>query len=192
MSYTDAELEQMLGETESDLVERKESLSGDAPATAREAICAFANDLPDHRRAGVVFIGARNDGTPVGLPITDGLLLQLANMKSDGNIVPPPSISVERRTLRGAEIAVITVLPADAPPVSYRGRIWVRVGPRRGIATLQDERILSEKRRFRDRTFDAHPVATATLSDLSRTRFEEEYLRTKNRREIAGAQRGGG
>jgi len=87
VSYTDAELEQMLGEAESDLVERKESLNGDAPTTAREAICAFANDLPDHRRAGVVFIGARNDGIPVGLPITDGVLLQLANMKSDGNIV---------------------------------------------------------------------------------------------------------
>ena len=56
--YSDAELEQLLGDLESDLVERKESLRGDAPVTVREAICAFANDLPNHRRAGVVFVGA--------------------------------------------------------------------------------------------------------------------------------------
>jgi ATP-dependent DNA helicase RecG len=33
-----------------------------------------------------------------------------------------------------------------------------------------------EKRRYRDRPFDAHPVASATLADLSRTLFEQEYL----------------
>ena len=101
MSYTDAELEQMMLAIESDLVERKESLNGDAPTTVREAICAFANDLPDHRRSGVVFVGVRNDGTPRGLAITDDLLLQLASMKTEGNIVPPPSMIVEKRALRG-------------------------------------------------------------------------------------------
>lgn len=176
MPYNDAELELALADIESDRVERKESLAGDAPTTVREAICAFANDLPDHRQAGIVFVGARNDGTPTGQPITDELLLTLAAMKTDGNIVPPPTMSVEKRMLRGTDIAVVTVTPSDAPPVSYRGRIWIRVGPRRAIATAQDERILNEKRRFRDRTFDAHPVTTATLADLSRTRFEEEYL----------------
>src|SRR5438093_915518 len=102
MAYTDAELERMLADTESDFTERKESLGGDAPTKVREAICAFANDLPDHRQPGVVFVGARDDGTPVGLAITDALLLQLADMKADGNIVPPPTITVERRNLRGA------------------------------------------------------------------------------------------
>src|ERR1700730_11110506 len=187
MAYTDAELERMLADIESDSVERKEALAGDAPTRVREAICAFANDLPDHRRAGVVFIGARDDGTPVGAPITDGLLLQLAAMKSDGNIVPPPTMFVEKRTLRGVDVAVVTVIPADAPPVSFSGRIWIRVGPRRGIATAQDERILSEKRRFRDRTFDAHPVASASLSDLSRSRFEEEYLPAAVARDVLAA-----
>ena len=45
----------MLADLESDLVERKESLQGDAPNRIREAVCAFANDLPDHRRPGVIF-----------------------------------------------------------------------------------------------------------------------------------------
>jgi ATP-dependent DNA helicase RecG len=100
--YTDEELEALLLTTESDLAERKESWRGDAPEKGRQAICAFANDLPDHRRAGVLFVGARDDGTPSGLSITDALLCTLADIRSDGNILPPPSLTVEKRTLRGA------------------------------------------------------------------------------------------
>ena len=80
----------MLADLESDLVERKESLQGDTPRKIRQAVCAFANDLPDHRRPGVVFVGADDSGAPVGLDITDELLLQLADVKTDGNIVPRP------------------------------------------------------------------------------------------------------
>ena len=90
------ELRQLLKQGESDRVEFKESLTGSAPDRIREAICAFANDLPDHRRPGIVFVGARNDGSPAGLPITDELLRQLADMKTDGNIVPPPSLTVDQ------------------------------------------------------------------------------------------------
>lgn len=176
MTYTDQELERMLGDVESDLVERKESFRGDAPTTVRETVCAFANDLPDHRRAGVVIIGARDDGTPSGLVVTDQLLLQLADIKTDGNILPPPSLTVEKRRLLGAEMVVITVLPADSPPVRYRGRICIRIGPRRGIASAQDERILNEKRRYRDRPFDVQPVMSASLENLDQVRFESEYL----------------
>lgn len=176
-NYTDAELEGMLADVESDLAERKESFGGDAPTKVREAVCAFANDLPDHRRAGVVFIGARDQaGEPSGLPITDELLLKLADVKTDGNIVPPPSMTVAKRTLRGAEVAVITVEPSDSPPVRFRGRVHIRIGPRRGIASAQDERILTEKRRAGDKPFDLRAIASATLADLDRVRFETEYL----------------
>lgn len=175
-NYSDQDLERMLGDLESDQVERKESFRGDAPTSVREAVCAFANDLPDHRSAGVIFIGARDDGTASGIAVTDELLRQLADIKTDGNTVPPPTMTVSKRTLRGADVAVITVEPADSPPVSYRGRIWIRIGPRRGIASAQDERILNEKRRAGDKPFDVQPVPSATLSDLDRSRFETEYL----------------
>jgi ATP-dependent DNA helicase RecG len=175
-TYTDAELEAMLTALESDCVERKEAFTGDAPNKVREAACAFANDLPDHRKAGVIFIGAKDNGTPSNLPITDALLLQLADIKTDGNILPPPTLTLARRTLLGSEMAVILVEPSDSPPVRYRGRIWIRIGPRRGSATAQDERILSEKRRYLDLPFDAHPLSSASLSDLSRRAFEDEYL----------------
>lgn len=172
----DAELERLLADLESDRVERKESFRGDAPERAREAICAFANDLPGHATAGVLFIGARDDGSPAGLAVTDELLRSLGDMKGDGNIVPPPTLVVEKRQLMGADMAVVIVSPADAPPVRCRGRVWVRVGPRRGIATAQDERVLNERRRHGDRPFDIRRVVGASLADLDGERFANEYL----------------
>ena len=173
---TDQELEVLLKDIESDVVERKQSLGGDARDTVRQAICAFANDLPDHRKPGVVFVGVRDDGSCAGLPIADELLLTLANMKTDGNILPIPSMSVERKKLAGCEVVVVTVQPSDAPPVQYKGRIWVRTGPRRGLASAQDERILNERRRHRDLPFDLHPIQHAKLEDLNQRLFEEDYL----------------
>jgi ATP-dependent DNA helicase RecG len=176
-TYTDAELEAMLADLESDLVERKEAFAGDAPTKVREAVCAFANDLPDHRRPGVVFIGARDrTGEPSGIAITDALLLSLADIKTDGNIVPPPTLTVSKHRLRGAEMAVVVVQPSDSPPVRFRGRVHIRIGPRRGIASAQDERILTEKRRSGDQPYDVHSLPSATLADLDRVRFEHDYL----------------
>jgi len=175
-AYTDEILAQLMGDLESDLVERKANFTGSAPESVREAVCAFANDLPGHGKPGVIFIGVDDHGRPTGLPITDELLRTLADIKTDGNITPPPTLTVSKHHLRGADVAVIQVWPADSPPVRYKGRIYIRIGPRRGIASAQDERILNEKRRFRDRPFDVHPVEQAQLSDLDLRRFELEYL----------------
>lgn len=176
MRYTDEELESLLDDDESDLAERKESWKGEAPDSGRQAVGAFANDLPDHRRAGVLFVGCKNDGTPSGLPITDELLRTLSDIRTDGNILPPPTLLVEKRILKGSEIAVVTVQPSDSPPVRYKGRIWIRVGPRRAVASQQEERILNEKRRYRDIPFDVQPLHSCDLSALSRVLFEQEYL----------------
>ena len=54
-TYNDLDLEGMLSDLESDLAERKESFKGDAPTKVREAVCAFANDLPNRDRPRVVF-----------------------------------------------------------------------------------------------------------------------------------------
>jgi ATP-dependent DNA helicase RecG len=176
MRLPDEELEALLADLESDRVERKESFKGDAPEKLRQTICAFANDLPGYKRAGVVFVGIRDDGTPSGLAVTDDLLLKLADLRSDGGIQPMPSMTVEKRVLQGVEVAVITVWPADAPPVRYKGRTYIRTGPRRDIASQQDERILTERRRHRNLPFDLQPVSFATLTDLSQIYFEAEYL----------------
>ncbi len=173
---TNQDLESLLDDLESDRAERKEAWAGSAPEKVRQAICAFANDLPNHQQPGIVFIGAKDDGNPSATAVTDQLLLTLSDIKTDGKTIPPPTLTVEKRILKGAEMAVVCTWPADAPPVRYEGRIWIRTGPRRGLATAQDERILNEKRRYRDLHFEAHPVSAATLNDISRPIFEQEYL----------------
>jgi predicted HTH transcriptional regulator len=103
------------------------------------------------------------------------LLLTLADIRDSGNIVPQPTIRIEKRQLTGQEIALVTVFPADAPPVRYKGRIWVRTGPRRSIASAQEERILNERRLHRDLPFDLHPHSSCPLDELHWSTFEE-YL----------------
>ena len=176
MKIDNLELERILIEGESYRVERKESLAGGAPSAIREAICAFSNDLPGADELGVVFIGVKDNGASNNLVISDEMLRQLADMKSDGQIVPPPTMFVEKRRVHSIETAVVTVVPSDSPPVRYRGSIQIRIGPRKGIATAQDERILNEKRRFKSVAFDIQPVPGADPSVLNLRIFQEEYL----------------
>ena len=173
----DAELLAMLRGMRSDRVERKENFQGSASRGVREAVCAFANDVGGHQAPGVVLVGVRDDGTAArNFIVTDELLRALADIKTDGQITPPPSLMVEKRNVDGLELAVVTVWPCDTPPVRYQGRVFIRWGPRRGIATSQDERVLNERRRFGDRPFDVRAVAGATVAEIDLLRFEQEYL----------------
>lgn len=170
----DSILINLLKDLESDRTERKASIN-DIDRIS-EAICAFANDLPNHRQPGVIFIGVNDNGTCSNLPVTDRLLLTLAELHSNGNILPFPMMTVQKRILNGCELAVIAVEPSDDPPVRFRGRTYVRVGPRRAIATAQEERHLSEKRRFRNQPYDIQPVSYATVNDLDLELFRRVYL----------------
>lgn len=171
---TETELEQLMNEPESDRVERKESFSD--PERVCQAVCAYANDLPGYSLPGYVVVGVRDDGTANGLPITDDLLLRLANIKTSGNILPLPSLTVRRMALRGILVAVVEVQPSRTPPVRYRGQTWIRVGPRRGIATLDEERRLTERRVAGTRTFDQSPCLDATIADLVLEAFRNHYI----------------
>lgn len=170
----ESELLSLLSDLESDRVERKASLAN--PDRIREAICAFANDLPEHRKPGVIFIGVNDDGTCSNLEVTDKLLLTLADMRDDGLIQPLPSLEVQKKNLQDCEITVVVVHPSQAPPVRYKGRTWIRVGPRRAVATLEEERCLIERRRTYELPFDLHPVNSATINDLDLELFENHYL----------------
>ncbi len=170
----DNELLQLFRLQESDRVERKESAAD--RNRIRQAICAHANDLPNHRQPGVVFVGQRDDLTCAGLPIDDPLLLLLSGMRSDGLLLPFPTMQVRRIVLDGCEVAAIIIEPSENPPVRFDGRTWIRVGPRRAVATAEEERRLVEKRRWGTLPYDAHAVAGATLDDIDLRRFQLEYL----------------
>ncbi|WP_374377370.1 ATP-binding protein [Dongia sp.] len=168
------ELEELYRDAETDRVERKESLADDD--RIRQAICAFANDLPNHGREGVVIVGQRDNLSCAGLKIDDRLLLRLSNYRSEGKILPIPTLSVSKATVDGCEVALVVVQPSDNPPVKLDGRTWIRVGPRRAIATAEEERRLTEKRRWGNLPFDSHGVPGATLGDIDLRAFKNEYL----------------
>lgn len=170
---SDGELLVLMTDPETDRVERKRAVDrGDI----RQAICAFANDLPNYRQPGVIFVGVNDDGTCAGLPVTDELLRMLADMRSDGNILPFPTMTVQKKQLNGCDVAVVEVQPSYNPPVRFNGRVWIRVGPRRATATAEEERRLREKQLWGNLPFDQQPVMRATLDDLDMDLFQRNYL----------------
>jgi ATP-dependent DNA helicase RecG len=170
----DQELAILLEDLESDRIERKASTADGKKI--RQAICAFANDLANHQKPGVLFVGVNDDGSCANLAIDDALLLNLAGIRSEGKILPFPVLQVNKRIINNCELAVVIVEPSDAPPVRFEGRTYIRVGPRRATATPEEERRLNEKRRARDLPFDLRPFISATLDDLDLENFQHEYL----------------
>ncbi|MEW6608453.1 MAG: RNA-binding domain-containing protein [bacterium] len=168
------ELNRLIKDIESDRVERKESLSEKDKIC--QGICAFANDLPNHQKPGYIFIGVRDDGTLNNLSITDRMLRELGGIRTEGNILPPPMMNVQKHTFEGIEVAVVEVFPSESPPVRYKGCVWIRIGPRRATATLEEEKRLSEKRIYGNLPFDTRPISGATRNEISTGLFQNEYL----------------
>jgi ATP-dependent DNA helicase RecG len=166
---TTEELEKLIGDLESDRVER--TVSTDNTDKFSQAVCAFANDLPNHRQPGYLLVGISDGGQVAAIDVSDRLLQNLAGLRSNGNILPLPAITVEKISLPSGDVAVVEVLPSDLPPVRYKGQVWIRVGPRKATASEQEERILSERRTARVLTADATPLQEAKLSDLSLALF---------------------
>lgn len=164
------QLKALLADLESDTAERTESTNN--TDKFGQAICAFANDLPNHRRPGYLLVGVKDDGTLAGIKVTDDLLKNLAGIRSDGNILPQPMMSVTKFSLPGGDVAVVEVHPSDLPPVRYKGRVHIRVGPRKAIANEQEERVLSERRVAQAKSFDAQPCPESKIEDLALGQFD--------------------
>src|SRR5690625_4442933 len=167
---TPEELATLMADLESDRIERTESTNNTDKFS--QAVCAFANDLPNHRLPGYLVIGVDRNGRPTGINVTEQLLENLGALRSNGNIQPLPVIHVAKMALEGGEVAVVEVQPSDLPPLRYKGQIWVRVGPRKATANEQEERILTERRISQARSFDASPMGEASLDDLSLAQFQ--------------------
>lgn len=168
------ELVALLKDLESDRVERTISFTN--TDKFGEAVCAFANDLPFNQLPGYLVVGANDDGTCYGLTITDQLLQNLSAIRTDGNIVPPPSMVVQKFNFPEGDLAVVEVQPHYQPPVKYKNRIWVRVGPTKRIANDADEIVLNEKRSSFASTFDTLPCLGSNLDDISTDIFKLSYL----------------
>lgn len=173
---TEPELLALMTSLESDRVER--TISTTDTAKFREAICAFSNDFPNHRKSGFLLLGVHDkSGAASGLQATDELLRNMAGYRQDGEILPSPAMEVYKITLSdgSGDVVVVEVHASDIPPVQYRGRVWIRVGPRKAVANEGEERILSERRVATSKSFDARACLEASLDDLVLDIFLNTY-----------------
>ncbi len=171
---TKEEVRELLHSPETYRIERTTS-TGDMDKF-QEAICAFSNDLPNSKEKGYLMIGAHDNGSLCGLKVDDALLKKIAAIRSDGNILPLPVMSVERFEFEEGDLLVAEVSPSLVPPVRYRGRTFIRIGPRRDIASEAEERILVERKTSYMATFDATPCFHATIDDIDTEYIRREYL----------------
>jgi len=141
-----------------------------------QVICAFSNDIAGSGRNGYLIIGVHDNGDLSGLHVDDRLLLQISNIRTDGNILPQPVMAVEKFSFEKGDILAVEVQPSEIPPVRYRGRVWVRVGPRKSFASEAEEKILTERRLSNIRTFDAMPCIGTTTADLDIHVIKKEFL----------------
>lgn len=142
----------------------------------QEAICAFANDLPGQRKHGYLLIGVDDRGHISGLKVDDALMKRISGIRSDGNILPLPVMTTEKVETPEGDVLVVDVTPSFETPIRYRGRTFVRIGPRRDIASREEERILSERCSAALPTFDTRPCREATLDDIDIDAITKDYL----------------
>lgn len=171
---TTEEIKRLLQSTETSRIERTESTTN--MDKFQEAICAFSNDMSNSRQNGFLIIGAKDNGELSGLRVSDALYKKIAGIRSDGNILPIPMMTCERYEMKEGDLLIVEVQPSFSPPVRYRGRTFIRIGPRRDIATLDEERILTEKRMSNMASFDSSPCYKATLDDVDIDLVSREYI----------------
>ncbi|MDR1370615.1 MAG: putative DNA binding domain-containing protein [Dysgonamonadaceae bacterium] len=168
------QIRELLNDIENVRIER--TVSTDNTDKFAKAVCAFANDLPNTKKAGYLMIGSFDDGTLSGLKVTDELLRNLAGLRADGNIQPKPALMVWKASFPDGDIAIVEVQAAKITPVKYKGVTYVRIGARKAEANEEEERILREKSEVKSPTFDTTPCLHSTLDDLDLDLFKKEYL----------------
>jgi ATP-dependent DNA helicase RecG len=173
---TREELINLLPALETDRVEK--TISKTDADKFGEAICSFCNDMPNHRLPGYLIVGANDNGSLNGTTVDEKLMQTLLDYRTDGRIVPPPAMAVAKFTYADGDVAVVEVQPSVVPPVRYKGKVCIRVGPRKGTANEAEERILSEKRSTFARSFDTQPVYESSIDDISIDVFKLSYLPT--------------
>ena len=175
LSVSDQYLGQLFSSEESDCFERKEN--AESRDSIGKTICAFANNLSGSEKPGVLIIGQEDSHECANLKVDDRLEDALSDMRSNGNIMPPPVISVFRKEIKNCPVCIVVVNPANNPPVRYKGACWVRVGASTRRASEADERTLGERRRDGDLPFDSREVSPVVpFEELNKEYFENYYL----------------
>lgn len=164
----------LIRDLESDRIERTVSFQ---ERKLGPVVCALSNDFPVNRQPGYILLGVNDDGSPGGLTIGDKELQQIGGVKTNGNVLPQPSLTVSAVfKFEGGDVVVVEVRPSLYPPVRYDGICWIRVGPRMSKASPEEERILTERRASFAKTFDLVPALGSSIDDFGIELFKSIYL----------------
>jgi ATP-dependent DNA helicase RecG len=167
-------VKELIADMESDRIERTISIKEDKLGPA---VCALANDFPNNKMSGYILLGIDDEGNIAGKTWSDSDLQVIGGVKTNGNVLPQPSLVVSPVfKFTDGEVVVIEVKPSLYPPVRYDGRCWIRVGPRKAKASIEEERILVERRASYAKTYDLVPALGSTIDDLSMEYFKLTYL----------------
>lgn len=174
-AMTSEELRTLIRCNETDRVEKTRSTTD--TDKFREAICSFSNDMAGRKQPGYLLIGVDEKDATFRLKATDSDLQKFASYRSDGAVMPLPMMNVAAHPHPdgGGDIVVVEVFPHDLPPVRYKGRTHIRIGPRKDTASETEERALMERRTAKFPTFDAMPCKEGELKRLDVESFRQTY-----------------
>ena len=187
MQYsTDTELLEIIELNEADCVEFKESLSGSAPEKIREAICAFANDLPNYEKPGFVFIGVKKDRTIVGLSVTDQLPISdvsdLNLIQFEHEYLPqafaPDILDANERTLKEQLAVTKMIASVDEPVATVMGILVLGKNPQDFLPGAYVQFLKIDGKDLSDEILDNEAIGGSIPDQIRRL---DDKLRAHNR-----------
>lgn len=164
------ELLTILKDGESTIVEFKESLSGGID----KVVCAFANT-----KGGRVFIGIKDDGTPVGIQQNDKYRQEISDKLQ--KLRPMPDFEIEEFPIASTKIMIINVKEASTL-ISVSNVVYIRVGTNN--YPLSIEEIIEKSAESRRIFFDQ------TKTDITASELNKDLVTTylKRREKIRGVE----
>lgn len=154
---------------ESETVEFKTSTAEQREAV--NTICGFANN-----RGGHVFIGVRNDGTPLGQEVSDKTIEQLSNeiQRIEPNLYP----QIERIPIaNGRSLIHVNVQRGQLIPYEYKGTVYRRLGNTTVALSRENQEQLLLERLHGTSRWENEPLSDWSLDDFD----EHEIRKTLNR-----------
>lgn len=157
---------------ESETLEFKRS-TGERRAAA-QTLCGMLN-----HRGGRVLFGVEPDGRIVGQMVSDHTVEEVAQELRE--IEPPVFPTIDRvDSAEGRQVLVVTVGAGSAPPYSYRGQAFRRVGNTSQTLTREEYNRVLLERLHGEQRWENQPAAGWTVADLDAaevTRTLEEAIR---------------
>ena len=181
---TKEELVLLIADLEAETVERTRAF--DKIDKMGQAISAFANDLPGRGAPGYLLLGVEDNGELSQRRVSDEQMTALGGLKTEGNLLPQPSMSIEKFSFDNGDVVVIEVFPTTIPPIRFKGQTWVRVGARKALASEDDLHIFEERRQHSAKRFETLPCSEASINDLDIDLFKNKYLPRAIRAEVIG------